>query len=537
MEKAINKKKNIAVALIVIVAISLWMAKNMSTKSTDSEIPLFTVEKGLLTISVLEAGTITAREVEIIKCEVESRPTILWLIDEATRVKKGDKLMELDSSELVEYKMNKEIEVKNTKTDVIIASETFEVIKNKAESDVEQAELNLKFAEMDLEKYVEGEYPNELKVNQTNIVLAKEELERAKEKLSYSEQLAKEKYISSTELKTDQLAYQKAELELNLAENRLDLLKSYTHKRMLEELESDVKQAGMALERTRRSASASVVQGDVALLAKQAKADQVQSLFDKIEDQISKTVIRAPMDGMVIYATSAKRISRYSSVEPLDEGQVVRERQELFYLPTADLVKVEAKIHEANLDKVKVGFPVTIKVDAIPGESFVGNVNKIAILPDQQSMHMNPDLKVYDIEIFVDDKGPDSASRKLRTGMGCRVEILAAEFEDALYVPIQSVITVADQPTVYVYEKGKSKPRSVEIGMDNNRMIRIINGLEEGEQVLLAPPLAEAEVKHSKNSKKREASSSQPNKMGPGDRKGNKKRAPGKTGGPGAENR
>ena len=50
---------------------------------------------------------------------------------------------------------------------------------------------------MDLKKYIEGEYPNQLEVNKTNIVLAKEELERAKEKLTYSEQLAKEKYISS----------------------------------------------------------------------------------------------------------------------------------------------------------------------------------------------------------------------------------------------------------------------------------------------------------------------------------------------------
>ena len=502
--KYLKNKRNIAIAVCILILLFI-LTTGGDSDSTNSEVPLFTVKKGPLTISVLESGTITAREVEIIKCQVEGYSTILWLIDEATHVKKGDKLMELDSSKLVEGKLNQEMAVKDANTAVIISSETFEVIKNKAESDIEQAELDLKFAKIDLIKYTEGEYPNELTTAETRITLAEEELIRAEEQLENSKKLAAEKYISSTELKADDLAFEKAKLELTLVKNQLDLLKNYTYNRNIEQLQSDVKQAEMAFERTKRSASASVVQGQVQLQTKQALADKQVRLLEKINEQIDKTVITAPMDAMVIYATSAKRASRYSNSEPLDEGQAVRERQELFYLPTADLVNVEAKIHEANLDKVKIGFPVTIKIDAIPGEVFTGTVNKIAILPDQRSMHMNPDLKVYDTEVFVDDKGVNNVPQKIRTGMGCRIEILAAEFEDTLYVPIQSVIMVGDQPTVYVSKRGKSNPRDVEIGMDNNRMIRIIKGLEEGEKVLLAPPLAEAEVKDTRQAKKQES--------------------------------
>jgi HlyD family secretion protein len=522
--KYLENKRRVAIAVLIIILLFLWITGDGDSDSANSEIPTFTVEQGPLNISVLEAGTIKAREVEIIKCELEGNSTILWLIEEATRVKKGDKLMELDSSKLEDDKVQEEISVKNAETAVIVAKETFEVVKNKAQSDIEQANLTLKFAKMDLVKYEDGEFPNELTVAETRITLAKEELERAKEQLENSQKLAKEKYISSTELKTDELAFEKAKLELTLVENQFDLLKSYTYNRTIEELKSNVKQAVMALERTKRSASASIVQAKAELEAKQANAEQAQGVLDKINDQIFKTVIRAPMDGMVIYATSTKGSWR-GNKEPLDEGQEVRERQELIHLPTADFVKVEARIHEANLDKVKVGFPVSIKVDAVPGAVFTGTVTKIAILPDQQSIWMNPDLKVYKTEINVKDEGEGSLTRKLRTGMGCQIEIVTAEFDDTIYVPVQAVITVGEQTTVYVIRRGKARPRKVEIGQDNNRMVQIISGLKAGEKVLLNPPLAEAEVKNHRKAKNRKGAPLQGNRIGKGKGKTGKVRA------------
>ncbi|MBW8036260.1 MAG: HlyD family efflux transporter periplasmic adaptor subunit [Planctomycetes bacterium] len=529
--KYLKNKRNVAIAVCILILLFIWITGGGDSNSTNTEVPLFTVEQGPLTISVLESGTITAREVEIIKCQVEGISTVLSLIAEATHVKKGDVLMELDSSKLVEREINQNMAVKDANSVVIVAEKAFDVVKEKTKSDIAQANLMLRFAGIDLRNYKEKEYLNEHTAATTRITLAKEELSRAEVQLENSKKLAAENYISSTELKTDELTYKKAELELTLVKNQLDLLENYMYDRNIEQLESNVKQAVMGLNLINISTSASLVQAEAELVVKQAMADKQVRLLEKINDQIKKTVIRAPMDGMVIYATSAKRTSRFSNREPLDEGQSVRERMELIYLPTSDLVNVEAKIHEANLDKVKIGFPVTIKIDAIPGEVFTGTVNKIAILPDQRSMHMNPDLKVYDTVVFVDDKGPNSASQKVRTGMGCRIEILTAEFEDALYVPIQSVIMVGDQPTVYVQGRGKPKPRKVEIGMDNNRMVRIITGLKKGEKVLLAPPLAEAEVRDTRKAKTQELAPPQeehqeepqgdtPPRTGRGDREG-----------------
>ena len=187
---------------------------------------------------------------------------------------------------------------------------------------------------------------------------------------------------------------------------------------------------------------------------------------------------------MVIYATSAKSGGWRGNVEPLNEGQEVRERQELIYLPTTASAMAEVEVHEANLKKVTKGLPAVISVDALPGETFTGRVAHIAPLPDAQSMWMNPDLKIYNTTIYLD--GSDA---KLRAGMSCRAEIIFERYENALYIPVQAVLRVKGEPTVYVVDGDRIVPRKVEIGLDNSRMIRIVSGIDQGDVVLLTPPL------------------------------------------------
>jgi HlyD family secretion protein len=102
---------------------------------------------------------------------------------------------------------------------------------------------------------------------------------------------------------------------------------------------------------------------------------------------------------------------------------------------------------------------------------------------------MNPDIKVYPAEVYING---DASS--LRPGMTCRVDIIVEEISDALYIPVQSVVRVNNQPVVYVDGVNGVESRPVEIGLDNDRVIRIVRGLSEGEKVLLRPPLAPSEA-------------------------------------------
>jgi HlyD family secretion protein len=469
---------------VVVVGAVLLAVSGGPEKKTDDR-ATFTTRRGPLVISVLESGTIKAREQVILKSEVEGRNSIISIVDEGKRVEKGELLVEIDASSLVDSRIDQEIIRDNAKAAFINATETLAITENQAKSDTEQAELTLIFAKQDLQQYMEGFFPTDMNELEGLIGLAEEELARAQDVNDWSAKLYKEKYISETEFRGDRLTVQRRDNEVRVAQARLELLKKYTYTRQIDQYESDVRQAVMALERTKRKATADVVQAEAKLKAAEAEFNSEETKLAKLDDQISKAKVYAPAAGLVIYASSAQRGGfRRMSQEPIDEGVEVYERQELIYLPIGDATKAEVDVHEASLKKIRKGLPAIITVDALPGKRFFGHMEQISPLPDSQSAWMNPDLKVYNTEVYIDDVDPD-----LRSGMGCKVEIVVEQYDDAVHVPIQAVITVTGAPTVFVVKGGELDERKVTIGLDNNQMIHIVEGLREGEEVLLSPPL------------------------------------------------
>jgi len=478
-----------ALALIVVVGMAVvWLKVVRAGDDPASQYATFVVKRGPLTISVLETGTIKAREQEIIKNELEGRTSIIRLIDEGTRVKAGELLVELDSSNLVDARIEQDIRVRNAEASWINADKNFAVVENQAKSDTEKAELTLRFAEQDLKLYLEGKYLNDKTAAENKVQEAQEVLTRAEEVLKWSQTLYDEKYISETELKADQLSVTRYTNALTVARNDLRLLEEFTKQRNIDQYESDVSQANLLLQRTKDKAAANIAQASADRDAKQLELKRQKEKLAKIEDQLNKTKVYAPKDGMVIYATTARGGGFRDNRQPLDEGVEVFERQELIYLPTAASSTAEVDIHEASLEKVRIGLPAVITVDALPGKKFIGMMNKIAPLPDPQSMWMNPDLKVYNSEIYLEGDDPG-----LRTGMSCKAEVIVEQHTDAMYVPVQAVLRVEGRPTVFVLTPARTvEQRAVEVGLDNMVMIRIISGLEEGEEVLLEPPLESA---------------------------------------------
>src|SRR3989339_168024 len=430
-----KKKLYLIISIAVVLTAAFFTSLALKeTKHSDSETPTFAVKRGPLTISFVESGTIKAREQIIIKNELEGRTSIITLVPEGTRVKKGDLLVELDASTLEDERIERDIKVQNAEASFIAATEKLAVAKNEATSDVDLAKLKYEFAKQDLQKYIEGEYPYELDEADAKIQLANEELTRAQETLKWSRQLAEEKYLSKTELQADEIAEKKRKLDVELAGKSKDLLIEYTYTRNIAQFQSDVNQAQMALENAIRKAKADIVQAQADLKAKEAEYKQQRDKLKKIDDQLTKTKIYAPADGLVIYATSAQTGGfRGGTTEPLEEGQEVRERQELIYLPVGSEVKAEISIHESNLQKTRLGLPAIITVDAQQGKTLYGRIGQIAPLPNAQSMWMNPDLKVYCSEVYI-----DGSDETLRTGMSCQAEVVIQRYPDTLYVPLQA---------------------------------------------------------------------------------------------------
>lgn len=451
------------------------------------EQPTFKVQRGQMTISITQAGSIQAKEQEIILSQVEGITAITYLIEEGKRVKQGDLLVELDGSALQDSLVEQQIRTQNADSLFVRARETLAVTRNQAEGDIALAELNHRFAQEDLAQYAKGPYKQELLSAEAKITMAEEDKQLSGRKMEWSEKLFQENFISQSERDADRLSYNRAKVNLELAIAAKKLLENFTYTRQMAKLESDVAQTRRILERVKIKAASDIVQAEADLKAKEAEWHKQQDKEAKLKDQLAKTHIRAPRDGLVVYATSVRSSGWRGGQEPLDVGKTVRERQELIYLPTADEMIAVVQVHESNLEKVRVGLPVVVTIDALKGRSLVGQISRIAPLPDAASMWMNPDLKVYQTEIAIEGRHPD-----LRTGMSCMAEIIVDRYEDALFIPIQAVMRVDGTSTVYVARGNEFKAVPVEAGLDNNRMIRILSGLTAGQTVLLTPPMSEA---------------------------------------------
>jgi len=474
------------VVVIVLAAAGAWAWRTwISPPETEDPGDVVEVMQGPLAIDITQGGQVQNRDLVKVRSEVEGRTTIIKLVDEGNQVKKGDLLVELDASGLKDQKEQQLLTVDKAEAAWIRAREDNAVVNSQAVSDVSRAGLDWEFAKLDLKKYLEGDYVQEWMKAKNDITIAEQQQKRAADKLDWSTKLRKEEFISADEYEADRLDNVSTTLNLKLALSKLEVLETYTRGRRVRELESNVEQTEAALKRAERKANADVVQVKAELKSRESEFARQKERLGKLEEQIRNCRITAPVDGMVVYATTGQQ-SRRGSTEPLAEGVEVRERQDLIFLPVSTKMMAEIKVPESSLKKVKMGQRVRLTVDAQKGKVYWGRVGKIGLLPDAQSW-WSTDLKVYNTSIYIDGDAGD-----LRAGMSCKAEIIVAQYEDAVYVPIQSVVRIAGEPVAFVMTDDGPKQRKVEIGMDNGRMVHILSGLTKDEKVLLAPPLGES---------------------------------------------
>lgn len=396
---------------------------------------------------VLEQGEIeSSRNTEVL-CEVKSRGytgvPILWVIDEGTRVKAGDKLVELDSSTIVTELREDKIEVTAARANV-----------TSAEALVEQAKIAR-------QEYLEGVFKTEEAAILSEIAVANQELKKNQLALESSTRLVAKGLVKSLQLDADRFAVANAQNMVDSAQARLRVLQNLTKKKMLVQFDSDIEAA---------EAQLSAYQS--------ALLEEEQELVDS-ETQLENCVIRAPVDGIVVHAN--RYSGRGGSAEfVVEAGASVRERQAIIRLPDPTQMQIKCKINESRITLIDEGMPVKISVDAIPGLQLTGRVKKVNRYAEPSSF-FSSSIKEY--AVFIEILDPPEI---IRTGMTAEVQVFVAQLEDALQIPIQGLYE-HDNKMFTLVKRGPNDFKTVEvnIGATNDTMATLEDGLSEGDAVVL----------------------------------------------------
>lgn len=524
--------------------------------TTAAAVNTYTVTREDLPITVKESGELVAMNETVVRSDVEGQSTIISLIPEGSRVEKGQKLVELDVSELVEKRANQEIAVEKARNALEQARTQKDILEQELRAKENTAVSLLKIAEMEVDKLLGatsgkgsegknadmvrkleelvteandpepiaaedddrpglipqvhpqnyagllpkvvrlltidgdakdplqramGEMANKILQQADQIRLAMADLKVKEDTYTHSWHLQKKQFITRNELERDQLAYQSQSSKVTIAWNDLELLINYTLERDKIELTQNRENARLELARVQASNDAQRKNSQFDVDAKEKEFQVATERLANLKRQIDNATIYAPGPGLVVYA----RVENRRSSEGIQEGTQVRERQALIILPDNSRLQCVVKVQEAQVDKVAVGQPAHISVEAFPTEILTGRVTRVAPVADSSNSWMGNDKKVYTTVVELDGLNNDE---RLKSRMAAAATITVGTVHDVLTVPIQAVRR--DRSVNYVWKKTPQGPVAVavKVGAHNQEKVEVLDGVAEGDVVYRTPP-------------------------------------------------
>jgi len=468
MNRNINQRGFISSTLLVGAAICViigalalfYFARQPATPNLN--LMTANVERGDFVAKVLDQGQVQSSENVEIRCEVRARNgelTVISLVPEGTPVKEGDFLVRLDSTSFEKEREDQRIDVANAKAEVI------------------QAKANLDTAETTLLEYEEGTYLAQKKEMENLIIEAEGLIKTSEAELAQSEdvydnsrELQSKGFITRRQLEADKFAVERSKLSLKqyrnsyeLAMQNREVLMKYTKKKQLVQLRSDIEAARVKLDS----------QTDSLRVQERQMAD--------IEELIKKCDVRVPpgVSGQVVYAKESR--GRSSDDWVLEEGANVRESQVLIRLPDASKMEVKALINEQNITQIKEGMPASIKVDALNSRTLKGIVTRVNQYAESSSWGSSS-VRKYAVKVRIFN--PPLA---LKPGMNASCSIQTQSQDDALIAPIQTIYGVQDRHFCLVSQGNDFVTREVKLGGNNSQMALILEGVEEGDELVMNP--------------------------------------------------
>ncbi len=505
--KALLGRRKLALGAAGTVAVLILLAFGPLNgfRDSDGDLLTYTVKRGDLVIDIVESGSLEATESEVIRSRVEGKATIISLVPEGTiiteeDVERGMILIELDSSDLRDREVKQEIAVQSESAKFADAKATYAIQIKQNESNLKKGELDVKFARMDIRKYLGSETADlfvdrEIELSsmlsgaglggealqnkrrlESDIDLAKEEVARAVVRLDWTKKLFEKGYVTRDDLQADELGLKRERVNQEQAETALNLFLRYEFEKVAEKRRSDSEEAVRELDRIVAKNEAEMSKAEARLKSAEASYKNQVSQLEKIRRQIENCTIRAPHPGLVVYAG----INQVWQTNRVEEGKQVREQEEIIKIPNTTSMMVRTTVHESVIARVRKKQKANITIDSLPDRALEGEVIKVAILPDQQNRWLNPNLKVYETDVSIFGTDPD-----LKPGMSAQVRIIIKELDGVLMIPPQAVATHNGKRVCFVKTAFGTERREIKTGDYNDRFIEVKDGLEEGDKIIL----------------------------------------------------
>ncbi|MBV6458909.1 MAG: Multidrug resistance protein MdtA [Fimbriimonadaceae bacterium] len=525
------KKPWLILGVTGLVAVLGWAWMRGGNSAPEVEYRYAPIEKGELVSSITATGQLVA----LTSVEVKSKAggkIVQLRVEEGDIVRKGDVIAVIDPSDtqavydqaaadlssaqarVTQARVNYELQVQNSQNAVSQAEAAVETARIRLErerlesqrqpeltkSALDSAKSQVNAARTALSRFESVTMPQERRSAANEVARTEADLNAARSDLTRQEQLLQQGYVAKSAVEQARSRFESAKAAHSNAKQRADTIETDLDselanlreavrraeaghaeananrsqvdiaKRNLAEAEKSLETARIGLDQARDSLRNNTVrQQDISVA--QASAVRSRVSVENAKVQLDSTTVVAPRDGVV-------------TAKLLEEGAIIPPGQSAFSQGTgivqlSDITRlfVECAVDEADIANVKPGQEVRLVVEAFPSGRLKGKVERI-------SPAAKTDQNITAIKVRVEiDPG---FKERLLPGMNATCEFITMAKPNVLIAPMQAIQREGEKTTIKVKAATGPVVREVKIGETGNNGMEILEGVKEGEEVVVA---------------------------------------------------
>lgn len=381
--------------------------------------------------------------------------------------------------------------------------------------------------------------------------LAEADVAQYRDRAAWAQRMVAQTYMTPAQAQAEQSKLDSSNEKLRSLQTQRRQWQTYDRRQQIVDLTSKRDNARGALELAKRQANANEEKARAEVNRARSEFDQQEDRLSELVKQRALCKIHAPdsiePNSLVVYFRPESSRFGSSTQGMIEQGAQVKEGQKLLRIPNLRRMQVNTKVHEAMVARIKGdvrvpthivdgvqkvalfntfafgrlvsqhqdvaervreqfrgleykkladGQKANIRVDALPNRTFEGHVRMKATVASQADSWVS-DVKLYQTLVMVDAEVlPDGTRRSIQSeeltpDMTAEVQITVDTAKDpVLTVPVQAIIggtELAAKREVFVKTPSGFDRRQVTLGIYNEKVVEISEGLKEGDEVVLNP--------------------------------------------------
>lgn len=433
-------------------------------------------------IQTIATGELEARQQVEIRNKLDSRATLTTIVDEGTRVTKGDVLFTLNSEAIEQEITEEESRVETARADLEAAENAYLIQVSDNESNLRAANLELELAQLALQQWRDGDDPKELERLQADLDSATRNFDRLKDKFEQSKELFAKNFKSKNDFDQEQIQLLEAESRVKQARLALDTYRDYQRPRDEKQRTSAVEEAEAKVDRVRKQNAIELASKDANRKNARRQLELREERLAKHREQLGYCEIKAPNDGLVVYNSSTRR-GRWND-DPPEPGMEVSPNEVLIILPDTSEMVASVRVHESLAGRLTPGQAANVQIEALGTAILPGTVESIGVLAESGNWR-DPNLREYTVRILLQ---PGERAKELKPSMRAEATIVMDRVDDALTIPVQAVFSEGRLRYVYKPNGTRYERVPIRLGRRSETEAEVLAGLSAGDAVLVRAP-------------------------------------------------